>query len=372
MTRTQAYFKISDTAKRPRASPPAALPWSLQATSRVPFGQAVQIEITGQLQRKRKYDEWEQIQCDMQVEGENCQTSACGLSWARQDSRHPTSPQNYKTKAKANPHSRPILSQMLQSFLPRIPWTPHAGIGIVHIDRDLIADPIHTIEAELTETRSDPTRRYGTMSSAINNSTRMELTAAIIATYAPRPITIAIDNQAVVKGFHRGSRTEGADQATGSRDGDLWVLGERVITASGANTIMRNGSQDIRHSRTRTMAGYPGKTGEATTWPTSWLGTRVRTTTKVWPSTRRRRSRGTTSIESWYTGFTSTCSESPTGCDCSHKLSTRSRARLQRERNQTLPLSRSTNSKTEPPEQSGFCETSHRRGTTSTRTSAKH
>ena len=57
------------------------------------------------------------------------------------------------------------------------------------------------------------------------------------------------------------------------------------------------------------------------------------------------KSRGTTSIESWYTGYTNTCSESPTGCDCSHKLSKGSRARLQLEGNQTLPLSRSTNSK---------------------------
>ena len=36
------------------------------------------------------------------------------------------------------------------------------------------------------------------------------------------------------------------------------------------------------------IPGHPGTTGVATTWPTSWLGMRVRTTTKAWPSTRRR------------------------------------------------------------------------------------
>ena len=93
------------------------------------------------------------------------------LSWARQDPRRPTSPkitQRKRTPQQANTFTDASV------LLPRIPWTAYAGIGIVHIDRDLIADPIHTIEAELTETRSDPTRRYGTVNSAINNSTRMD------------------------------------------------------------------------------------------------------------------------------------------------------------------------------------------------------
>ena len=72
-----------------------------------------------------------------------------------------------------------------------------------------------TSREELTEPRNSETRRQQTMSSSINNSTRMELIAAIIATYAPRPITIAIDNQAVVKGS-RGSRTRGTNQRDGS------------------------------------------------------------------------------------------------------------------------------------------------------------
>ena len=66
----------------------------------------------------------------------------------------------------------------------------------------------------------------------------MELTAAIIATYAPRPITIAIDNQAVVKGFQRIKDGRSRPSHCINRlDGDLWVFWERVITASGASTI---------------------------------------------------------------------------------------------------------------------------------------
>ena len=227
MTRTQACFKISDTAKRPRASPPAALPWSLQATLRVPFGQAVQIEITGQLQRKRKYDEWEQIQCDTQVDGKTARQVLADYHGPDRilDIQLPPKLQN---ESESEPPQQANTFTDASVLLPRIPWTACAGIGIVHIDRDLIADPIHTIEAELTETRSDPTRRYSTVSSAINNSARMELTAAIIATYAPRPITIAID---IKDGRSRPSHW------INRLDGDLWVFWERVITASGANTI---------------------------------------------------------------------------------------------------------------------------------------
>ena len=233
---------------------------------------------------------------------------------ARQDPRHPTSPKN--TKAKAIPHQANTFTDA-SVLLPRMPWAACAGIGIVHIDRDLITEPIHCIEEEMTEMRSDPARRYGTMSSAINNFTRMELTA-IIATYAPRPIAIAIDSQAVVKGFRRTKDGRSKPSHWINRpDGDLWVFWESGHHSQWCeHHTCEKGSQDIRHSKTRTVAGYPGTTREATTWPTSWLGTRVRTTTTVWPSTRSRRSRGTKSIESWYTGYTNTCYGSPADCEC--------------------------------------------------------
>ena len=168
----------------------------------------------------------------MQVE-KNCQTSACGRSWARQDSRHPTSP---KIQSESEPPQQANTFTDASVFLPRMPWAAYAGIGIVHIDRDLITDTIHIIEEEMTETRSDPARRYGTMSSDINNSARMELAAAIIATYVSRPITIAIDNQAVVKGFRRIKDGRSKPSHWINRpDGDLWVSG-RGSSRSGVRT----------------------------------------------------------------------------------------------------------------------------------------
>ena len=66
----------------------------------------------------------------------------------------------------------------------------------------------------------------------------MELTAAIIATYAPRPITVATDNKAVVKGFRRIKDGKSKPSHWINRpDGDLWVFCERVITARGANPM---------------------------------------------------------------------------------------------------------------------------------------
>ena len=152
-----------------------------------------------QLQRKRKYDEWEQLQCDMQVEGK---TARRVLADYHGPDRILDIQLHQKIQSESEPsHTRPNTFTDASVLLPRMPWAAYAGMGIVHIDRDLITEPIHSIEEEMTEMRSDPARRYGTMSSAINNSTRMELTAAIIATYTPRPITIAIVNQAAVKGI---------------------------------------------------------------------------------------------------------------------------------------------------------------------------
>ena len=88
---------------------------------------------------------------------------------------------------------------------------------------------------ELTEPRGSETNRQQTMSSSINNSTRMELTAAIIATYAPRPITIGIDN---LEGFKRIMDTR--DKPTrwiNKPDEDLWPFWEEAIVVRGLETI---------------------------------------------------------------------------------------------------------------------------------------
>ena len=102
-------------------------------------------------------------------------------------------------------------------------------------------NPLHNIEMELTEPRSSETRRQQTTSSSINNSTRMGPTAAIIATYASRPITIAIDNQAVGEGFKRIKRIkDGRDKPTrwiNKPDGDLWQFWEKAIIARGVEAI---------------------------------------------------------------------------------------------------------------------------------------
>ena len=123
-----------------------------------------------------------------------------------------TSNFSQKYKAKAKPPQQANTFTDASVLLPRMPWAAYAGIGIVHIDRDFTTEPIHSIEEEMTKTRSDPTRRNGTMNSAINNSTRMELTAAIIATNAPRPMPSKIRRSS--RDFE-GSRTEGTSQATG-------------------------------------------------------------------------------------------------------------------------------------------------------------
>ena len=166
-----------------------------------------------QTQRKRKCDEWKQIQRDMEVEGKTTRQVPADrildlqLPPRVQDEQEP-------------PHR-------CFSLTPEDPWASYAEIGIAHIDRDMNVFPLHTIEGELTEPRNDETRRQQTMSSSINNSTRMELTAAIIASYAPRPITIAIDNQAVVKGFGRIKDRRGKPTRWINRpDGDLWQFWE--------------------------------------------------------------------------------------------------------------------------------------------------
>ena len=70
--------------------------------------------------------------------------------------------------------------------------------------------------------------------SSTNKSTRMELTAAIIATYAPRPITIAIDNQAFFKGFRIKDRRDKPTRWINKPDGDLWQFCEKAIVARGS------------------------------------------------------------------------------------------------------------------------------------------
>ena len=75
------------------------------------------------------------------------------------------------------------------------------------------------------------------MNSSISNSTKMELTAAIIATHAPRPITIAIDNQAVVEGFKRiKDKRDKSTRWINKPDGDLWQFWVNAIVAGGVET----------------------------------------------------------------------------------------------------------------------------------------
>ena len=121
-------------------------------------------------------------------------------------------------------------------LLPKTPWASHAGIGIVHIDRAVEKNPLHTIE--------------DTMGSFGRRSLQPE---------APAVFTLC-------------------------------------------------GSEDTRRSKTRTMARYPSTTGEAMPLQMSWQHMQVRITTRAWANMRKRRSSGTTSIESWYIAYTSTCS----------------------------------------------------------------
>ena len=173
-----------------------------------------------------------------------------------------------KIQSESEPHCKPTPSQMLQSFCQGCCGPPTLGLASYVSTGTSSLNP----STVLTETRSDFTRRYGTMSSAINNSTWMEL---IIATHAPRPITMAIEQSG-------GRQTEGASQATG------------LIVLMGACGFSGKGSYTIH------VKWIPGHQTQQDEDNTSWLGTRVRTTTKVWPSMSRRRSRGTTNIESWY------------------------------------------------------------------------
>ena len=150
-----------------------------------------------QTQRKRKNDEWQQVQQDMKVEGKTARQVPA-------EYHGPDAILDLQLPPRLQDEQEP--PQQADTFTdtsvlrPKTPWASYAGIGIVHIDRDMNTYPLHNIEVELTEPWNDEMRRHQTMSSPINNSTRMELTAAIIATCAPRSITIAIDNQAVVKG----------------------------------------------------------------------------------------------------------------------------------------------------------------------------
>ena len=178
-----------------------------------------------QLQRKRKYDEWEQIHCDMQVEEKTARQVFTETGFLTSNFLP-----RYKVKADLPQQANTFTDASV--FLPRIPWVAYAGIGIVHIDRDTSTYPLHNIEMELTEPRGSETNRQQTMSSSINNSTRMEFTAAIIATYDPRPITIAIDNQAVFEGFKRTQdRRDKPTRWINKPDGNLWQFWAKAIVA---------------------------------------------------------------------------------------------------------------------------------------------
>ena len=156
-----------------------------------------------QTQRKRKYDEWEQIHCEMEVGGKPARQVLA-------DYHGPDrildlqAPQRIQHEQEPPQQARTFTDASV--LLPKTPWTSYAGIGIVHNGRDVKTYPLHNIEMELTEPGNDETRRQQTMSFSINNSTRMEPTATIIATYATRPITMAVEE---------GSRTGGINQRDG-------------------------------------------------------------------------------------------------------------------------------------------------------------
>ena len=80
-----------------------------------------------QLHRKRKYDEWEQIQCEMEVEGklpDKCLQTIMGQTGFS------TSNFTQKYKAKANPYGRPTHLQMLQSFCQGYRGPPTLGLAL--------------------------------------------------------------------------------------------------------------------------------------------------------------------------------------------------------------------------------------------------
>ena len=170
MMRTLACPKIFRHSEAPACLTTCGLAMELAGDVTGAFWIRSALRDKDQLQRKRKYDEWEQIQCDMQVE---VKTARPVLADYHGPDRILDIQLFQKIQSESElPHQASTFTDA-SVLLPRMPWAAYAGIGIVHIDRDLIADPIQTIEADLTETRSDPSRRYGTVSSAINNSTRM-------------------------------------------------------------------------------------------------------------------------------------------------------------------------------------------------------
>ena len=193
------------------------LAWGLQATSRARFGQGPQSEIKtscserGRTTSGSRYiaiSRWRVEQPDKYLQIIMGQTGFLTFSF------HP------KYKVKAEPHNWPTFLQMLQSFCRGYRGSHTLGLASSTIDRDTTTNPLHNIEKELTEPANDETRRQQT--------TRMELTAAIIATYAPRPITIAIDNHTVFTGFRRiKDRGDKPTRWINKPDGDLWqFLGE--------------------------------------------------------------------------------------------------------------------------------------------------
>ena len=133
----------------------------------------------GQLNQKMKYDEWEQTQCDMQVD------------WIQHAP---------KIQSESEPLQQANTFTVASILLPKMPWAAYAGIGIVNIHKDLMTDPLQTFEegqkreATLHEDRHEENQRQLDVDGAYGRHRRY---------IRPRRIKFAIDNQAVVKGFRR-------------------------------------------------------------------------------------------------------------------------------------------------------------------------
>ena len=122
--------------------------------------------------------------------------------------------------------SRPTPSRTLRYCFQRLPGRPVLGLASSTFT-ETRARTRCTTSRWGSRNRGSETNRQQTMSSSINNSTRMELSNAIIATYAPRPITIAIGSQDVVEPFKRTKdRRDKPTRWINKPDGDLWQFWE--------------------------------------------------------------------------------------------------------------------------------------------------
>ena len=128
--RTQARSKIFDIVKRPRASPPAALPWSLQVTSRALSGYAAQCETKTSCSERSTTcgGRYNAICTSRRKLPDKCLRLIMGQTGSSTSNFQKNKKQS-ESEPLPPPHTRPIRSQMLQSFCQGCRGQPTLGLA---------------------------------------------------------------------------------------------------------------------------------------------------------------------------------------------------------------------------------------------------